>query len=124
MPVTELLQANVVAARGERLLECPVRREILLDSPAAEHDRDRALGPVAVDAADEPRDPLVAREAPLVRLGAPEEAARLEKERVEGVRIAAVRMKERERAETCAEADAERGAEGSAGRISSASARE
>ena len=41
--------------------------QVLLDGPAAEHDRDRALGAVAMDAADEARDPLVAREVALVR---------------------------------------------------------
>ena len=106
VPVAELVQADVVAVRGERLLECLVRREILLDRPAAEHDRDRAHGPVAVDAADETRDPLVTREVPLVRLRAAEKASGLEKQRVEGVRIASVSMEEGEGAEARAEADA------------------
>ena len=83
VPVAELVQADVVAVLAERLRERPVRGEILLDRPAAEHDRDRALGSVAMDAADEACDPLVAREVALVRLRAAEEAARLEKQRVE-----------------------------------------
>ena len=107
--VAELVQAGVVAARAERLLERPVRGEVLLDGAAREHDRDRPLRPVAVDAADEAGDPLVAREAALVALGAAEEAARLEEEGVEAVRMAPVRVEERERAEARADPDPCRG---------------
>jgi hypothetical protein len=70
-----------------------------------------------VHAAHEARDPLVAGEPLLVRLGAAEEAARLEEEGVEALRVAAVGVEERERAQAGADAG------GSCGRISSTSAR-
>jgi hypothetical protein len=59
-----------------------------------------------VDAADEARNPLVTREPALVDVGTPEEAARLEEQRVEAVGVAAVGVEERERAEARAEPDA------------------
>ena len=77
VPVAELVQAYVVASPAERLFECLVRGEVLLDRSATEHDRDRALGPVAMDAADEPRNPLVARKRALVGLSTAKEAAGL-----------------------------------------------
>ena len=122
MAVAELVQADVVPAGGERLCEGAVRGQVLLDGAAGEDERDRPLRPVAVDAADEAGDPLVAREPALVRLLAAEEAAGLEEERVEGLGVAAVGVEEREGAEARAEPDPERGG-GSEGRISSASAR-
>ena len=123
VPVAELVQPRVVALAAQRLLERAVRGQVLLDRAAPEHDRDRPLGPVAMDVADEARDPVEAGEPPFVDVGAAEEAAGLEEERVEALGVAAVRVEERERAEARAEADPDCGAGGSAGRISSASAR-
>ena len=60
-------------------------------------------------APDEACDPLVAAKPALVRVGAAEEAARLEEERVEALRVAPVRVEERKRAEARAEADPDRG---------------
>jgi hypothetical protein len=107
--VPELVQASVVSAGAERLFESTVRREVLLHGAAGEHDRDRPLRPVAMDAADEAGDALVPGKAPLVGLRPPEEAARLEEERVEAVGVSAVDMEEGERAEAGAEADSNRG---------------
>jgi len=58
-----------------------------------------------MDAADEAGDPVVAWEPALVRVGAAEEAARLEKERVEALRVAAVDVEEGESAEACSQPD-------------------
>src|SRR3954470_11954880 len=81
---------------------------VLLRRADRDRDRDRPLYPDAPeDGADEAGDPLVARESRLVLVGAlPEEAARLEEQAVERLRVAAMGVEHREAAEARAHADA------------------
>src|SRR5581483_12192270 len=83
--------------RGDRL----VVRAILLARAARDGNRDRTLDvDPSQHRADEARDPAIAREARLVLVPPlPEEAARLEQEAVEQLRVAPVRVQHGERSE-------------------------
>src|SRR3954447_22068779 len=88
--------------------ESLVVRAILLAGAGGERDGDRPLdADPAQDGADEARDALVARELRLVLVRTlAEVAARLQEQSVERLRVAAVGMQHRERAEARAHADA------------------
>jgi hypothetical protein len=105
--VAKLVELDVVALRPERLLCGTVVPEVLLDGPARHPDGHRVIPRRGrEDAPDEPRDAAEAPEPGLMRVeSSPEEAAGLEEQPAEDVRIQAVGVQEGERAEAGAGAD-------------------
>src|SRR5690242_8595565 len=88
--VADLRQPRRVALLDESACDDAVVRAVLLGGAAREGDGDRRVGGgAAQQRADEARDPLPARERRLLLVGArPEEAARLQQQAVERLRMA------------------------------------